>query len=63
MRAGWFPVTFNRPQTAFTFDMLNTFHELTLQEKTTLYDFYYTILRKTDNGKLEKTTVCTHLVI
>ncbi|KAF8501150.1 hypothetical protein F5888DRAFT_1582595, partial [Russula emetica] len=43
-----FPATFNRPQTAFTFDCLNTFHELTLQGKTPLYDFYHTILHKTD---------------
>jgi hypothetical protein len=62
MRAGWFPVTCNRPQTAFTFDVLNTFHKLTLQGKTTLYDFYHTILCKTDNSKLEKPVVCTHSV-
>lgn len=60
LRAGWFPATVNRPQTAFTFDILDTFHELTLQGKTTLYDFYHTILRKTDNAKLEKTTVRAH---
>jgi hypothetical protein len=61
LRAGWFPATFDRPHTTFTFDMLDMFHELTLQGKTTLYDFYYTILRKTDNAKLEKMTVCTPL--
>lgn len=57
LRARWFPATFNRPQTAFTFDCLDTFHELTLQGKTPLYDFYYTILHKTDNLELNKTIV------
>jgi hypothetical protein len=57
LRAGWFPATFNRPKTAFTFDTLETFHELTLQGKTTIYDFYHTIQRKTDNLKVQKKIV------
>lgn len=36
-------------------------HELTLQGKTTLYDFYHTLLRLTDNAKLQKPTVSCHL--
>ncbi|KAI0245468.1 hypothetical protein BJV78DRAFT_1356698 [Lactifluus subvellereus] len=55
LRARWFPATFNRPKTAFTFDCLDTFHELTLQGKTPLYDFYHTVLHKTDNLELNKT--------
>ncbi|KAM6490236.1 hypothetical protein JOM56_014213 [Amanita muscaria] len=55
LRARWFPATFNRPKTAFTFDCLDTFHELTLQGKTPLYDFYHTVLHKTDNLELHKT--------
>ena len=58
LRTAWFPATFDRPKTAFMFEILETFHELTLQGKTTLYDFYFTILRKTDNLKLGKATVC-----
>ena len=57
LRSWWFPTTFNRPQTVFTFELLDTFHELTLQGKTTLYDFYYMILRKSDNPKLGKSIV------
>lgn len=57
LRAGWFPATFNRPKTAFTFECLDTFHELTLQGKTTLHDFFQMILNKTDNLRLTKTTV------
>ena len=58
LRASWFPATFNRPKTVFTFNCLDTFHELTLQGKTTLHDFYQTIMHKTDNLCLEKIPVC-----
>ena len=57
LRRGWFPATLDRPRTAFTFDCLETFHELTLQGKVNLYDFYHTILRKTDNANLNKSIV------
>ncbi|KIL55653.1 hypothetical protein M378DRAFT_17762 [Amanita muscaria Koide BX008] len=53
---GWFPATFERPKTAFTFDMLDLFHKITLQGKTTLYDFYHSILHLTDNLRIEKNT-------
>jgi hypothetical protein len=56
--ARWVPATFQRPQTVFTFDALETFHELTLQGKTTPYDFYHSILRRTDNAQLGKRIVC-----
>ncbi|KAM6497206.1 hypothetical protein JOM56_007679 [Amanita muscaria] len=54
MRARWFPATLNWPKTVFTFDCLDTFHKLMLQGKTSLYDFYHTVLHKTDNMELEK---------
>lgn len=57
LRARWFPATFNRPKTVFSFDCLDLFHELTLQGKTPLYDFYHTILHMTDNLELHKTVV------
>jgi hypothetical protein len=57
LRARWFPATVNRPKTVFTFDVLETFHELSLQGKTTAYDFYYSIIRRTDNLQLGKATV------
>jgi hypothetical protein len=57
LRSRWFPATFDRPKTVFTFDCLATFHELTLQGKTTPFDFYHTILRRTDNAQLSKTIV------
>lgn len=65
LRARWFPATFTRPRTAFTFDCLDTFHLLTLQGKTSLYDFYHTVLHKTDNMELQKPVVSisfSHLI-
>lgn len=59
LRAGWFPATFNRPQTVFTFDVLSTFHELTLQGKTTIYDFYHAIVRLSNNTELIENHVST----
>ncbi|TEB32018.1 hypothetical protein FA13DRAFT_1709457 [Coprinellus micaceus] len=54
LRAGWFPGTVTRPQTVFTMDLLDMFHELTLQSKTTLYDFYHTIIQRADKLQLGK---------
>lgn len=55
IRERWYPATFDRPRTAFTFDVLDTYHKLTLQGKLNLYDFYHGILHKTDNcGRLKK---------
>lgn len=42
---------------AFTFDVLDLFHKLTLQGKTTLYDFYHTLLHRSDNMALGKAVV------
>lgn len=60
LRKGWFPATTVRPQTVFTFECLDTFHELTLQSKTTLYDFYHVLLRKTDNANIFPSIVSIH---
>ena len=57
LHQGWFPATFNRPQTTFTFECLSFFHELTLQGKVNLYDFYHTLLRVMDNANLSNTVV------
>jgi hypothetical protein len=57
LREKWFPATLTRPQTTFTFDCLETFHELTLQGKTNLYDYYHTLLRRSDNANLSNPIV------
>ncbi|KJA16799.1 hypothetical protein HYPSUDRAFT_71075 [Hypholoma sublateritium FD-334 SS-4] len=51
----WFLATLIRPRTVFTFDLLDTFHKLSLQGKGNLFNFYHTILCKTDNPGIEKT--------
>ena len=57
LRMHWYPASFDRPRTAFTFDLLETYHKLTLQSKVNLYDFYLTILQKSDNQGRFKTIV------
>jgi hypothetical protein len=57
LRAGWFPATFIRPQTTFTFRCLDFYHELTLQSKVNAYDFCRSLLRLTDSLELNKTSV------
>lgn len=49
LRVQWFPATTKDPHSAYTFDILNTFHILNLQEKLLLHDFYQSIHRKCDN--------------
>ena len=58
LRAGLLPSTHARPVTAFTFDVLDSFHLLTLQGKTTAYDFYYSLAHKSDNTRLLDVKVC-----
>jgi hypothetical protein len=53
----WFPATLIWPETTFTFDCLETFHESTLQGKGNLYDYYHMLLRKTDNVNLSAAIV------
>ena len=53
----WFPATLSCPQMVFTFDCLETFHELTLQGKTNLYDYYHTLLWRSDNANLSNPIV------
>ncbi|KAK6968964.1 CxC2 domain-containing protein [Favolaschia claudopus] len=53
LRAGWYPATDERPQTAVTFLALDKFHLLTLQAKITAYDYYTVLERLTDNTGLK----------
>ncbi len=52
LRMKLFPTTAERPNTAITFDALEFFHLLTVQAKTTLYDFYETLAKRIDNSGL-----------
>jgi hypothetical protein len=62
LRERWFPATLLRPQMVFTFYCLETFHELTLQGKTNLYDYYHTLLRLSDNASLSTPIVSQYSV-
>lgn len=57
LRVGWYPASFQRPKTAFTFDVLDSYHKISLQGKLNLYDFYTSILQKTNNCGQKKMTV------
>jgi hypothetical protein len=63
LRVGWYPATFDKPTTAFAFDLLNTYHKLTLQGKLNLYDFYSSIMQKADNCGRKKKLVSFAITI
>ncbi|PPR06984.1 hypothetical protein CVT24_011010 [Panaeolus cyanescens] len=53
-RARMIAASSERIRTAFTFEVMELFHELNLQSKITAYDFYYTMSNRTDPLKLRK---------
>ena len=57
LRMRWYPASFSRPRTAFSFDLLETYHKLTLQGKINLFDFYLAITQKSDNQGRSKELV------
>ena len=63
LRMRWYPASFGRPRTAFSFDLLETYHKLTLQGKINLYDFYLGIMQKSDNQGRSKPAVCNLLYV
>lgn len=52
IRSCWFPATMVLTRTAFTFEVLENFHYLTLQGKATAWDFYQALVHRTDNTGL-----------
>lgn len=53
LQARWFPATVFRPSTSFSFNLLDFFHKLQDQNKCNSYDFYHTIMQRSNNAKLE----------
>ncbi|KAJ7280892.1 hypothetical protein C8J57DRAFT_1057508 [Mycena rebaudengoi] len=49
MRAQLFPATTTRPATAATFSVLRRFHLLSFESKCSMYEFYHSLARETDN--------------
>jgi hypothetical protein len=63
LRSSWFPASLTRPKTVFTFAVLKHFHHLTLQGKTTAYDFYNSLVHETDNTGTKPPPVSTCLIV
>lgn len=61
LRARWFPATWRRPSTTFTFRLLNFLHKLHSNCKVNLYDFHATITTVSDNAGLRKPVVSPSL--
>lgn len=57
LRARWFPATIDRPSTAFTFGLLDFFHKLQNRNKCNAYDFYHTIVQRTNAAGLDPAIV------
>ena len=55
--ASWLPASWDRPQMAFTFDMLNSFQLLNVQGKTSAFDFYEALEQKLNGAGLHKIQV------
>jgi hypothetical protein len=53
----WFPATWQRPGTAFTFRLLNFLHKLQSTCKVNLYDFHNAMVAASDNAGLRKSKV------
>ena len=62
LRFRCFPSTTTWPKSPFTFDILNTFHLLTLQGKVIAYDFYSALQHKTDNTGISYVKVMGFIV-
>ncbi len=63
LRMNWFPTTAERPSTVISFDTLEFFHLLTLQAKTSFYDFYETLVKWIDNSGLYHYPVSVQSVV
>ena len=63
LRTSWWPATPLEPQTCATFTLLNQFHLLSLQGKTSAFDFYRTLEHITENHGLEKLPVSNMSIV
>jgi hypothetical protein len=57
LRARWFPATWSRPKTAFTFRLLDFLHKLQTQSKINLYDFHASLTNVTNAAGQTRTVV------
>ncbi|PPQ82618.1 hypothetical protein CVT26_001627 [Gymnopilus dilepis] len=53
MSADLFPATLEKPETAFTFELLDTFQKLSLRSKINAYDYHHALREMTDSVMAE----------
>lgn len=58
IRARWFPATWSRPNTVFTFCLLDFLHKLQAQDKVNIYDFYASLVPVSNVADSKPLTVC-----
>ena len=63
MRMRWFPATWERPGTVFTFRLLDFLHKLQTQSKISLYDAYATLISVTDSAGLKPPVVSRYRIL
>ena len=56
--AHWFPASWSRPGTTFTFRLLNFIHKLQTRCKVNLYDLYASLVSVTNSAGLSPPVVC-----
>jgi len=61
--ARWFPASWTRPGTAFTFRLLDFIHKLQTRSKINLYDFYTSLMSVTNSAGLRPHVVSAHFHI
>jgi hypothetical protein len=49
LRSRWFPATIRNPRTAATFRVLSTFQLLSFESRTSVFDYYNSLARLSDN--------------
>ncbi|TFK78158.1 hypothetical protein K466DRAFT_507711 [Polyporus arcularius HHB13444] len=49
LRARWYPATYTDPKTAATFRLMEHFHVLSTQSKVSGWEFYVSLVRRTEN--------------
>lgn len=59
LRARLYPATVQAPKTAATFNVLEFFHLLTFDSKASVFEFYHTLSRRTDNTGTLNIPVCS----
>lgn len=63
LRARLYPATVQAPKTAATFNVLEFFHLLTFDSKASVFEFYHTLTRRTDNTGTSHIPVWPHVLM